>query len=156
MTPIASHRLRESLAAVETMTRLLLLFSLSLSASIPFLVCVVFSMARPSGLFRSHHLLRVGFSRNLRVLVVDGAILPARDLPFYPLRNVSSDGGWLRDDPGYVQLANAAALAGSVSLEEHLVKTVPDHTGNVGQAHHNALAAKSLLPDFQRVKERFT
>ncbi|MCC2613439.1 hypothetical protein [Neorhizobium petrolearium] len=50
---------------------------------------------------------------------------------------------------------NAAALAGSAALEQHLAETVEDYTADLDQAHQNALAAQSLLPDIQRASERF-
>jgi hypothetical protein len=50
---------------------------------------------------------------------------------------------------------NAAALAGSAALEQHLAETLQDYTGDLSQAHENALAAQSLLPDIQRAQERF-
>jgi hypothetical protein len=51
---------------------------------------------------------------------------------------------------------NAAALAGSAALEQHLAETVEDYTADLDQAHQNALAAQSLLPDIQRTSERFS
>jgi hypothetical protein len=50
---------------------------------------------------------------------------------------------------------NAAALAGSAALEQHLAETVQDYTADLDRAHENALAAQSLLPDIQRASERF-
>ncbi|MEK1927264.1 MAG: hypothetical protein AAAB11_17795 [Rhizobium giardinii] len=50
---------------------------------------------------------------------------------------------------------NAAALAGSAALEQHLAETVEDYTADLDRAHQNALAAQSLLPDIQRTSERF-
>ncbi|MBZ9792889.1 hypothetical protein K9B32_22725 [Rhizobium sp. 3T7] len=50
---------------------------------------------------------------------------------------------------------NAAALAGSAALEQHLAETLEDYTADLDQAHQNALAAQSLLPDIQRTQERF-
>jgi hypothetical protein len=51
---------------------------------------------------------------------------------------------------------NAAALAGSAALEQHLAETVEGYTADLDQAHQNALAAQSLLPDIQRASERFS
>jgi hypothetical protein len=50
---------------------------------------------------------------------------------------------------------NAAALAGSAALEQHLTVTVEGYTADLDAAHANALAAQSLLPDVQRAAERF-
>jgi hypothetical protein len=51
---------------------------------------------------------------------------------------------------------NAAALAGSAAVEQHLAITMEDFTGDLDQAHGNALGALSLLPDIQRASERFS
>lgn len=50
---------------------------------------------------------------------------------------------------------NAAALAGSAAIEQHLATTQEGYTADLDQAHSNALAALSLLPDIQRAAERF-
>jgi hypothetical protein len=50
---------------------------------------------------------------------------------------------------------NAAALAGSAAVEQHLALTLEDYTADLDQAHSNALGAQSLLPDIQRAGERF-
>src|SRR5687768_2176532 len=50
---------------------------------------------------------------------------------------------------------NAAALAGSAAVEQHLAITLEDYTSDLDQAHGNALGALSLLPDIQRAGERF-
>jgi hypothetical protein len=50
---------------------------------------------------------------------------------------------------------NAAALAGSAAVEQHLAVTIEDYTADLDQAHGNALGALSLLPDIQRASERF-
>lgn len=50
---------------------------------------------------------------------------------------------------------NAAALAGSAALEQHMAVTLEEYTGDLDAAHANALAAQSLLPDVQRASERF-
>ncbi|MBE0581330.1 hypothetical protein [Devosia sp.] len=51
---------------------------------------------------------------------------------------------------------NAAALAGSASLEQHMAVTLQGYAEDLDQAHANALASQSLLPDVQRAAERFT
>lgn len=50
---------------------------------------------------------------------------------------------------------NAAALAGSAALEQHLAVTLEGYAADLDQAHQNALSAQSLLPDVQRASERF-
>lgn len=51
---------------------------------------------------------------------------------------------------------NAAALAGSAALEQHMAVTLEDFAGDLDAAHANALSAQSLLPDVQRAAERFS
>jgi hypothetical protein len=50
---------------------------------------------------------------------------------------------------------NAAALAGSAALEQHLAVTLEGYVSDLDNAHGNALAAQSLLPDVQRASDRF-
>ena len=50
---------------------------------------------------------------------------------------------------------NAAALAGSAALEQHLAETLSGYAGDLDDAHANALASQSLLPDVQRASDRF-
>jgi len=51
---------------------------------------------------------------------------------------------------------NAAALAGSAALEQHMAVTLEGYAADLDNAHANALAAQSLLPDVQRASERFS
>lgn len=51
---------------------------------------------------------------------------------------------------------NAAALAGSAALEQHLAVTLEGYVADLDAAHANALASQSLLPDVQRASERFS
>lgn len=51
---------------------------------------------------------------------------------------------------------NAAALAGSAATEQHMAVTLQGYAEDLDQAHANALAAQSLLPDVQRAAERFS
>jgi hypothetical protein len=51
---------------------------------------------------------------------------------------------------------NAAALAGSAALEQHLAVTLEDYVADLDDAHANALSAQSLLPDVQRASMRFS
>jgi hypothetical protein len=50
---------------------------------------------------------------------------------------------------------NAAALAGGAALEQHLANTTEQYQRKLEQAHDNALAAQSLLPDTQLAARRF-
>jgi hypothetical protein len=50
---------------------------------------------------------------------------------------------------------NAAALAGSAAVEQHLATTIERSVENLDRAHNNALAAQSLLPDIQMASTRF-
>lgn len=50
---------------------------------------------------------------------------------------------------------NAAALAGAAALEQHLAVTTEEYQGKLNEAHENALAAQSLLPDIQLASQRF-
>ena len=50
---------------------------------------------------------------------------------------------------------NAAALAGSAALEQHLAVTLQGYVQDLDDSHSNALASQSLLPDVQRASERF-
>lgn len=50
---------------------------------------------------------------------------------------------------------NAAALAGSAATEQHMAVTLQGYAEDLDQAHANALAAQSLLPDVERAAERF-
>ena len=50
---------------------------------------------------------------------------------------------------------NAAALAGSAALEQHLAVTLEEYAGDLDAAHARALSAESLLPDVQRASQRF-
>lgn len=50
---------------------------------------------------------------------------------------------------------NAAALAGSAALEQHMANATETYQERLDQAHSNALAAQSLLPDIQLAAQRF-
>lgn len=50
---------------------------------------------------------------------------------------------------------NAAALAGGAALEQHLANTTEQYQQKLEQAHDNALAAQSLLPDIELASRRF-
>lgn len=50
---------------------------------------------------------------------------------------------------------NAAALAGSAALEQHMANATETYQQQLDEAHANALAAQSLLPDIQLASKRF-
>lgn len=151
-----AHRLREHIAALETMTRFVLA-TLALasgvytylgvrslldgSASIVFFAAVIYSVSVSVAMYgfwtyliRFVPEMRDGGSRLalLGIMAVGSAMIVAMS-------------SWL----------NAAALAGSAAVEQHLAVTIEDFTSDLDQAHGNALGALSLLPDIQRASERF-
>lgn len=50
---------------------------------------------------------------------------------------------------------NAAALAGSAALEQHLALATEAYQKQLEKAHNNALAAQGLLPDIQLASRKF-
>ena len=50
---------------------------------------------------------------------------------------------------------NAAALAGSAALEQHMANATENYQFQLDRAHSNALASQSLLPDIQLASRRF-
>jgi len=50
---------------------------------------------------------------------------------------------------------NAAALAGSAALEQHMASATDQYQQSLDMAHGNALAAQGLLPDVQLAAKRF-
>ena len=50
---------------------------------------------------------------------------------------------------------NAAALAGSAALEQHLANATEDYQQKLDQANNYALAAQGLKPDIQLAAQRF-
>ena len=50
---------------------------------------------------------------------------------------------------------NAAALAGSAAVEQHLAKTVQDYQSSLERAHETALSAQALERDVARVRQSF-
>jgi hypothetical protein len=51
---------------------------------------------------------------------------------------------------------NAAALAGSAALEQHMAVTLQGYAEDLDNAHAKALATQSLLPDVERAAARFS
>ena len=152
-----SHRLQESLAAVETMTRFALAV-LALASGVytylgvrsildgsptaVFFAAIIYSASVSVGIyafwsymarFYPHITSRTGRTAMLAVMAAGAAMIMAMS-------------SWL----------NAAALAGSSAVEQHLSETVEAYTADLDRAHQNAIAAQSLLPDIQRAGERFS
>ncbi|RVE97673.1 hypothetical protein CN235_03805 [Sinorhizobium meliloti] len=152
----ASQRLHDGVAAVETMTRFALAV-LALASGVytylgvrsildgsptsVFFAAIIYSASVSVGIyafwsymarFYPHVTNQTGRAAMLGVMALGAAMIIAMS-------------SWL----------NAAALAGSAALEQHLAETVEDYTADLDQAHQNALAAQSLLPDIQRASERF-
>lgn len=153
----ATQRLHDGVAAVETMTRFALAV-LALASGVytylgarsildgsptaVFFAAVIYSASVSVGIyafwsymarFYPHVTTRGGRTAMLGVMAVGAAMILAMS-------------SWL----------NAAALAGSAAVEQHLSETVEDYTADLDRAHQNALAAQSLLPDIQRASERFS
>ncbi|MEY9168296.1 uncharacterized protein YdbL (DUF1318 family) [Sinorhizobium fredii] len=146
----ASQRLHDGVAAVETMTRFALAV-LALASGVytylgvrsildgsptsVFFAAIIYSASVSVGIyafwtymarFYPHVTTHTGRAAMLGVMALGAAMIIAMS-------------SWL----------NAAALAGSAA------ETVEDYTADLDQAHQNALAAQSLLPDIQRASERF-
>ena len=149
-------RLRDSLGKLETMTRFALA-TLALAsgvytylgvrglldgtATIVFFAAVIYSAAVSVGIYAFWTYLMRLFPH------VAGASARAALFGVMALGSVMiiAMSSWL----------NAAALAGSAALEQHLAVTLQDYTADLDRAHENALAAQSLLPDIQLASERF-
>ncbi|KAB1084978.1 hypothetical protein F4V91_00125 [Neorhizobium galegae] len=152
----ATQRLHDGVAAVETMTRFALAV-LALASGVytylgarsildgsptaVFFAAVIYSASVSVGIyafwsymarFYPHVTSRGGRTAMLGVMAVGAAMILAMS-------------SWL----------NAAALAGSAAVEQHLSETVEDYTADLDRAHQNALASQNLLPDIQRASERF-
>lgn len=155
-TSASASRLRNHIASLQTMTRFVLA-TLALasgvytylgvrglldgSATLVFLGAIIYSVAVSVGIYgfwtyliRFVPEMRDGASRValFLIMIVGSAMIIAMS-------------SWL----------NAAALAGSAAVEQHLATTQQEYTADLDQAHSNALGALSLLPDIQRAQERF-
>ncbi|WP_075289395.1 hypothetical protein [Pararhizobium arenae] len=152
----ASRRLTDGVAAVETMTRFALAV-LALASGVytylgartildgsptaVFFAALIYSVSVSVGIyafwsymmrFYPHVTSRAARAGLLVVMAVGCAMIVAMS-------------SWL----------NAAALAGSAAVEQHLARSVETYTADLDRAHQNALATQSLLPDIQRASERF-
>jgi hypothetical protein len=152
----ASHRLQDGIDAVETMTRfalaILALASgvytylgvrsiLDGSATAVFFAALIYSSAVSVAIY-AFWTYMARFYPHITGASARTAMLGIMALGCLMIIAMAS---WL----------NAAALAGSAALEQHLAETVEDYTADLDRAHQNALAAQSLLPDIQRTSERF-
>jgi hypothetical protein len=148
--------LRDHVAGLETMTRFVLA-TLALasgvytylgvrslldgSATLVFFAAIIYSAAVSVGIYGFWTYL-IRFLPELRDGKSRLAMLGVMALGSLMIVAMSS---WL----------NAAALAGSAAVEQHLAETLEGYTADLDQAHSNALGALSLLPDIQRASERF-
>jgi len=152
----ASHRLHDGIEAVETMTRFALAV-LALASGVytylgvrslldgsptsTFFAALIYSAAVSVAIYAFWTYL-ARFYPHVTTVAARTALLGIMALGCAMIIAMAS---WL----------NAAALAGSAALEQHLAETLEDYTGDLDRAHQNALAAQSLLPDIQRTQERF-
>jgi len=150
-------RLREGVKSLETMTRfalaVLALASgvytylgvrslLDGSADLIFAAAIIYSAAVSVGIY-AFWTYMMKFLPLMRDTARRGALIAVMGLGSLMIVAMSS---WL----------NAAALAGSAALEQHLAVTLEDYVGDLDGAHGNALSAQSLLPDVQRASARFS
>lgn len=152
----ASHRLQDGVVAVETMTRFALAVLALASGVYTYLGVRSLLDGSPTAVFFA----AIIYSASVSVAIYAFWSYMGR---FYPhVTGAAARGAML----GVMALGcamiiamsswlNAAALAGSAALEQHLAETVEDYTADLDKAHQNALAAQSLLPDIQRTSERF-
>ncbi|MFK8035307.1 MAG: hypothetical protein AB8B94_14290 [Hyphomicrobiales bacterium] len=111
------------------------------TANLVFFGAVVYSLAVSVGIYSFWSYL-IRFAPHLRTTSGRGLMFMAIGLGSVMIIAMSS---WL----------NAAALAGSAALEQHLAVTIEDYQQDLTEAHNNALAAQSLLPDIQLAADRF-
>lgn len=150
-------RLREGVKSLETMTRfalaILALASgvytylgvrslLDGSADMVFAAAIIYSVAVSVGIY-AFWTYMMKFLPLMRDNARRGALIGVMALGSVMIIAMSS---WL----------NAAALAGSAALEQHLAVTLEDYVADLDDAHGNALSAQSLLPDVQRASVRFS
>lgn len=152
-----TQRLKDGIVAVETMTRFAVAV-LALASGVytylgvrsildgsptgVFFAAIIYSVSVSVGIyafwsymarFYPHITSRAGQTAMLFVMACGAAMILAMS-------------SWL----------NAAALAGSAAVEQHLSETVEGYSSDLDRAHQNVLAVQSLLPDIQRASERFT
>ncbi len=154
--PAKAKRLKQQIASLETMTRFVLA-TLALgsgvytylgvrslldgSAALVFFAAIVYSVSVSVAMYGFWTYL-IRFFPEVRDAGARSALFGMMALGSLMIVAMSS---WL----------NAAALAGSAAVEQHLAITMEDYTRDLDQAHSNALGTLSLLPDIQRAGERF-
>ena len=152
----SARRLREHISSLNTMTRFVLA-TLALAsgvytylgvrslldgdAGLVFFAAIVYSAAVSVGIY-GFWTYMIRFLPEMRDAVASISLFVVMAIGSLMIVAMSS---WL----------NAAALAGSAAIEQHLANTQEGYTADLDQAHSNALAALSLLPDIQRASERF-
>jgi hypothetical protein len=155
-TAASARRLRDHIASLQTMTRFVLA-TLALAsgvytylgvrslldgdAGLVFFAAIVYSAAVSVGIY-GFWIYMIRFLPEMRDWVARVTLMGIMCVGSLMIVAMSS---WL----------NAAALAGSAAIEQHLAHTQEGYTADLDQAHSNALAALSLLPDIQRAAERF-
>lgn len=151
-----AHRLKEHVAALETMTRFVLA-TLALAsgvytylgvrslldgdATFVFFAAIVYSVAVSVGIYGFW----IYLSRFLPEMRDNGSRATLVAIMAVGSAMIIAMSSWL----------NAAALAGSAAVEQHLAVTQEGYTADLDQANSNAIGALSLLPDIQRAGERF-
>jgi len=154
----SARALRSHVASLETMTRFVLatlalasgvytylgvrqLLEGSGGASAVFFAAIIYSVAVSVGIY-GFWMYLIRFAPEMRDWASRAALLAMMGLGSVMIIAMSS---WL----------NAAALAGSAAVEQHLATTLEGYTADLDQANTNAMGALSLLPDIQRAAERF-
>lgn len=154
----SARALRSHVASLETMTRFVLatlalasgvytylgvrqLLEGSGGASAVFFAATIYSVAVSVGIY-GFWMYLIRFAPEMRDWASRAALLAMMGLGSVMIIAMSS---WL----------NAAALAGSAAVEQHLATTLEGYTADLDQANTNAMGALSLLPDIQRTAERF-
>lgn len=112
------------------------------SAMLVFFAAIIYSAAVSVGIYAFWSFL-MRFMPHVRDAVSRVLLLIAMGLGAVMIVAMSS---WL----------NAAALAGSAALEQHLANKLESFVTDLDKAHSNALAAQSLLPDIQMASLRFS
>lgn len=154
---VQARRLRDQVAGLETMTRFVLA-TLALasgvytylgvrslldgSATVVFFAAIVYSVSVSVAIYGFWTYL-IRFVPEMRDGASRLALLGIMAIGSLMIVAMAS---WL----------NAAALAGSAAVEQHLALTLEGYTADLDQAHSNALGTLSLLPDIQRAGERFS
>lgn len=155
-TASSARQLRDHIASMQTMTRFVLA-TLALAsgvytylgvrslldgdAGLVFFAAIVYSAAVSVGIY-GFWTYMIRFLPEMRDAMARVSLFVVMAIGSLMIVAMSS---WL----------NAAALAGSAAIEQHLANTQEGYTADLDQAHSNALAALSLLPDIQRASERF-